>query len=71
MLADVLISITFFTYDTTTHLTKMQTTPPPKQIRIVELLLYLPPRKTVQVSSDAWGHLQKIRTSTFIQTHHI
>ena len=56
----------------TTQWTKMQVPPlsHPRQIRIVELLLYLPSCKMVQVLSDARDHLQNCTNTNSIQSHH-
>jgi len=55
----------------TTQWTKMQVPPSlQRQIRIVELLLYLPSCKKFQVLSDAWDHLKNCTNTNSIQSHH-
>jgi len=42
-----------------------------RQIRIVELLLYLPSCKMVQVLSDAWDHSKNCTNTNSIQSYHL
>jgi len=56
----------------TTQWTKMQVPPSlQREIRIVELLLYLPSCKMVQVLSDAWDHLKNCTNTNSIQSFHL
>jgi hypothetical protein len=44
-------------------------TRPQRQIRIVELLLYLPSCKMDQVLSDVWDHLKNSNNTNSIQSY--